>query len=46
VVEDAAGMRRGVEAVVDKDLATALLAVGLGATHLLLLTDVGAVFDG
>lgn len=36
----------GVEAVVDKDLAAALLAHQLGADALLLLTDVDAVFAG
>ena len=36
----------GVDAVVDKDLASALLATGLGATRLLILTQVPAVFDG
>ena len=43
VVLDAAGGLRGVEAVVDKDLASALLAQQLGAAALLLLTDVPAV---
>jgi carbamate kinase len=38
------GRRHGVEAVVDKDLAAALLAVELDADRLLLLTDVPAVF--
>ena len=37
---------RGVEAVIDKDLAAALLAVELDAGALLLLTDVTAVQDG
>jgi carbamate kinase len=36
---------RGVEAVIDKDLASALLARALGADALLLLTDVPAVLD-
>lgn len=36
---------RGVEAVIDKDLAAALLARELGADALLLLTDVSAVYD-
>jgi carbamate kinase len=40
------GARQGVEAVVDKDLATALLATGLGAEALLLLTDVDGVHEG
>jgi len=38
-----AGALRGVEAVVDKDLTAALLAEGLGADALLLLTDMPAV---
>jgi carbamate kinase len=44
VMRDAAGALRGVEAVVDKDLASALLAASLGADRLLLLTDVDAVY--
>ncbi len=40
------GSRRGVEAVVDKDLTAALLAEQVGADRLLLLTDVDAVVDG
>jgi carbamate kinase len=36
----------GVEAVIDKDLASALLAVGLGADVLALATDVDAVYTG
>lgn len=43
-VED--GALRGVEAVVDKDLAAALLAAALGCEALLLLTDVDAVYQG
>jgi carbamate kinase len=39
------GGLRGVEAVIDKDLASALLASALGAEALLLLTDVPAVFE-
>ena len=46
VVEDAEGRQRGVEAVVDKDLASALLAAGLGAGVLVLATDVDAVYEG
>jgi carbamate kinase len=38
--------RRGVEAVVDKDLVAALLALELGAELLVLLTDVPAVLSG
>jgi len=45
VAADAAGRLRGVEAVVDKDLTAALLAVALHADHLLVLTDVPAVVD-
>jgi carbamate kinase len=43
VVVDRVGRLHGVEAVVDKDLAAALLAEGLGADALLMLTDVEAV---
>jgi carbamate kinase len=43
VVVDLHGARHGVEAVVDKDHAAALLARELGADALLLLTDVPAV---
>ena len=46
VVVDGDGRIDGVEAVVDKDLAAALLAERLGASALLLLTDVPAVVDG
>jgi carbamate kinase len=46
VVEGPAGELRGVEAVIDKDLAAALLAEGLEASLLLLLTDVDAVYRG
>ncbi|MGE5268843.1 MAG: carbamate kinase [Thiohalocapsa sp.] len=38
------GERRGVEAVIDKDFAAALLAESVGADFLLLLTDVPAVW--
>jgi carbamate kinase len=40
------GAMEGVEAVIDKDRTAALLALGLGADALLLLTDVAAVFEG
>jgi carbamate kinase len=43
VVIDLDGRLRGVEAVIDKDLAAALLARGLDADALLLLTDVPVV---
>ncbi len=46
VVVDREGRLQGVEAVVDKDLAAALLAEGLGADVLLMLTDVPAVEVG
>jgi carbamate kinase len=36
----------GVEAVIDKDLASALLAEDLGADALLIVTDVEAVYSG
>ena len=44
VVRGADGALRGVEAVIDKDLSAALLATGLGAERLVLLTDVPAVY--
>jgi carbamate kinase len=40
------GRREGVDAVIDKDLASALLATGLGAERLLILTQVAAVYRG
>ncbi len=46
VTVDERGAYRGVEAVVDKDLAASLLAVRLGADALLLLTDMPAVMEG
>ena len=36
----------GVEAVIDKDLASALLAADLDADALLIVTDVDAVYSG
>ena len=44
VTIDDGGAMRGVEAVIDKDLASALLAIALGADRLLLLTDMPAVY--
>jgi carbamate kinase len=44
VVREPSGVLRGVEAVVDKDLTAARLAIALEADVLLLLTDVPAVF--
>ena len=46
VVRRRDGSLLGVEAVIDKDLAAALLARELGADLLLLLTDVDAVYGG
>jgi carbamate kinase len=45
VVDDDSGMLHGIEAVIDKDLASALLATDLDARRLLLLTDVDAVHE-
>lgn len=44
VIRNASGDMEGVEAVIDKDRTSALLALGLGADALLLLTDVPAVY--
>ena len=44
VLEDADGRHRGVEAVIDKDLASSLLASDLDADLLVLATDVEAVY--
>jgi carbamate kinase len=44
VVRDQSGTLRGIEAVVDKDLTSALLAGVLKAEKLLLLTDVDAIY--
>ena len=46
VIRNEDGHLEGVEAVVDKDLATAVLAQSLEADALLLLTDVPAVYRG
>jgi carbamate kinase len=43
VTQDPTGLLTGLEAVVDKDATAALLAVNVGADHLLVLTDVEAV---
>jgi len=45
VIRDEAGQLRGVEAVVDKDLTSAVLAEALDADLLLVLTDVPAVME-
>ncbi|WP_417713204.1 carbamate kinase [Pseudophaeobacter arcticus] len=44
VIRNASGDMEGVEAVIDKDRTSALLALGLDADALLLLTDVPAVY--
>jgi carbamate kinase len=46
VTEDRIGRLTGVEAVVDKDMTAAQLALALGAHRLLVLTDVPAVIRG
>jgi carbamate kinase len=46
VLEDENGRHRGVEAVVDKDLASSLLACELETEQLVLATDVDAVYEG
>jgi carbamate kinase len=46
VVEDLDGLQHGVEAVIDKDLASALLAGDLGVDTLVLATDVDGVYTG
>jgi carbamate kinase len=40
------GRHNGIDAVIDKDHASALLAIGLGAERLVILTQVPAVYDG
>ena len=40
------GQLRGVDAVIDKDRASALLAIELGAERLVILTDVDALYRG
>lgn len=44
VARDAEGRLSGVEAVIDKDLVAALLAIRLNADRLVILTDVDAVY--
>jgi carbamate kinase len=44
VVRDANGLLRGVEAVIDKDLASSLLAIDLGADQFVISTGVEKVF--
>lgn len=44
VRKTSSGLLTGVEAVVDKDLATERIAIAVGAEYLLLLTDVPAAF--
>lgn len=45
VIRDEAGLLRGIEAVVDKDLTSAVLAEALDADVLMVLTDVPAVME-
>ncbi len=45
VIRNELGALTGMEAVIDKDLASSLIAQRLGADKLLLLTDVDAVFE-
>jgi carbamate kinase len=45
VIEDEQGRQRGVEAVIDKDRASSLLAGDLRADTLVLATDVAAVYE-
>ncbi len=46
VIRRADDSQIGIEAVIDKDAASALLAADIGADVLLLLTDVDAVYNG
>ena len=46
VMRDDAGKLHGIEAVIDKDLASSLLACALKANWLLMLTDVDAIYSG
>jgi carbamate kinase len=46
VVEDGDGRHRGVEAVIDKDLVSSLLAIELAVDVLVLATDVDSVHEG
>ena len=46
VTEPGAAMTRGIEAVIDKDATSTLLALALGADCLLIATGVDAVFEG
>lgn len=44
VVEDAGGRLRGIDAVIDKDLTTSVLAAEIGAESIIILTDVEQVY--
>lgn len=45
VIRDERGLRKGVEAVIDKDLTASVLAEAIEADFLMILTDVPAVMD-
>lgn len=45
MVQNAAGQLEGVEAVIDKDMVSALLAKQLNADGLIILTDGGGIFE-
>jgi carbamate kinase len=45
MVQNAAGQLEGVEAVIDKDMVSALLATQLNADGLIILTDGGGIFE-
>jgi len=44
VVETSEGMLRGIDAVIDKDLTTSVLATEIGAENIVILTDVERVY--
>lgn len=44
VASNSGGIVRGVEAVIDKDLASSLLAISIGASRFVILTDIDCVY--